>query len=195
MTIQILRETHKCPPNIEAQLVRSAGVNQFGEPLIRAVWGWNRLTTICGKWTLTDSHGNFTGEHEEWGRVPLYTPPHFNPNRWYFERWKSAEEFFGNPDEWEESNEGNPTMPFDSRGEYDHIFTLQSPDGEFVQLTATIAAEVVRRYQLKRNESRGEKVAIGADYASKQDKDYDSFADSVLNDTNKFQGYAHIYIP
>ena len=193
MTIQVLRETHNCPQSIQDCLTALGGKNPFGEPIFRAVWGWNRLTLIYGKWQLADMHGNVTGEHEEWARVPLYTPPHFDPNRWYIERWRSAEDFFGSPEAWLQSADGNPTMPFNSRGEYDHYFTVQTPGGEFVQLTRAIAAEAVRRFHAKCAESRGDKQALKNETLHQEDKSYDSYADTVLSDTNQFQGKIHVY--
>jgi hypothetical protein len=34
--------------------------------------------------------------------------------------------------------------PYPSRGDYQHCFTLENPQGEFIQLTATIAEYVAQ---------------------------------------------------
>ena len=47
--IRVLRETHDTPEAVARRLERAGGLNCFGEPNYRAVWGWNRLAWIGGK--------------------------------------------------------------------------------------------------------------------------------------------------
>lgn len=52
--IRILRETHETPVNVAWRLERAGGRNVFGEANYRAVWGWNRLAWIGGKFEERD---------------------------------------------------------------------------------------------------------------------------------------------
>src|SRR6476646_9343734 len=56
--ILVLRETHETPENVARRLERAGGINRFGEPNYRAVWGWNRLAWIGGKF---EEHDPATG--------------------------------------------------------------------------------------------------------------------------------------
>src|ERR1700676_2954059 len=48
--IQVVRETHRAPASVARRLEIAGGVNRFGRPNYRAVWGWSRLGWIGGKW-------------------------------------------------------------------------------------------------------------------------------------------------
>src|SRR2546430_613040 len=39
--------------------------------------------------------------------------------------------------------------PYPSRGEYEHCFTLETPKGEFIQLTPTIAEHIARAINIR----------------------------------------------
>src|ERR1019366_7496654 len=54
---QILRETHDTPAEVARELALAGGLNRFGEPNYRAVWGWSRLDWIAGKWEDRDAGG------------------------------------------------------------------------------------------------------------------------------------------
>src|ERR1700686_234547 len=41
--IQVVRETHRAPASVARRLEIAGGVNRFGRPNYRAVWGWSRL--------------------------------------------------------------------------------------------------------------------------------------------------------
>ena len=47
--IFILRETHETPEAVAHRLELAGGRNPFGEANYGAVWGWNRLAWIGGK--------------------------------------------------------------------------------------------------------------------------------------------------
>ena len=125
-----------------AALQRAGGVNRFGEPNYRAVWGWNRLAWIGGKFEEHDpSTGSLLREVVELRQEPKYPAV----NRWHIERWVPPE-VYGSPRAWyaqtieRENGVSIPALgPYPSRGEYEHCFTLEGPSGEFVQLTPTIA--------------------------------------------------------
>jgi hypothetical protein len=126
--ISILRETHDTPPSIARTLARAGGTNIFGEPNFRAVWGWNRLAWIGGRWTDLDSSGSVLRETIGLRFEPKYLPT----DRWHIERW-CAPEMYGSPESWArntleiENGMNVPALgPYPSRGEYEHVFTLES---------------------------------------------------------------------
>src|SRR5260370_14791823 len=52
--ISVLRETHDTPEAVARSLELAGGTNPFREPNYRAVWGWNRLAWIDGKFVERD---------------------------------------------------------------------------------------------------------------------------------------------
>lgn len=135
--IRVIRETHKTPASVEERVARAGGLNRFGEPNFRVVWGGSRLAWIGGRWTDRDAHGNVIRESVELRRVPKYVPL----DRWHLERWMPPEAY-GSPEGWYtqtvETEDGIrvPALgPYPSRGEYEHCFTLEGSRGEFVPLS------------------------------------------------------------
>jgi len=126
--ITITRETHETSRNIAQILARAGGLNTFGEPNFRAVWGWNRLAWIGGRWTDYDDSGRVLRE-----TIGLrYEPKYFPHDRWHIERW-CPPEMYGSPETWArqtveiENGMNVPALgPYPARGEYEHVFTLQS---------------------------------------------------------------------
>jgi hypothetical protein len=55
LLISILRETHETPETVAWRLARAGGCNRYSEANYRAVWGWNRLAWIGGKFEERDS--------------------------------------------------------------------------------------------------------------------------------------------
>src|ERR1700732_4793868 len=71
--IRVLRETHNTSENVAQRLERAGGINRFGEPNYRAVWGWNRLAWIGGKFEEDDpATGSLLREVVELRREPKY---------------------------------------------------------------------------------------------------------------------------
>ena len=87
--------THRAPPSVARRLEIAGGVNRFGRPNYRAVWGWSRLGWIGGKWEDRGAAGELVRETVALRRVPKYTPH----DRWHLERWV-APEAYGSPREW-----------------------------------------------------------------------------------------------
>lgn len=182
MPIKVVRETHDTPANVQERLTRAGGLNRFGEPNYRAVWGWNRLTLIGGEW----EQDNQDGKPAEYAmrRVPKYP----QVNRWIIERWVPAEKY-GPAFEWNERELG----PYPYRGEYEHCLTLEGPNGEFIQLTSTVVEEIARRIETSRL-VKPTKDSLREREAAK-DKEYDRWADTVMGDTHTWAYTPHTYIP
>ncbi len=186
MRIEIVRETHVTPEGVARRLKIAGGVNRFGEANYRAVWGWNRLAWIGGKFQEHDpSTGALLREVIELRQEPKYPAV----NRWHIERWM-APETYGSPRAWYaqtlEITEGRsvPALgPYPERGDYEHCFTLEGARGEFVQLTPTVAEHIAYAIERSRNKSRVERREAVGRQAEREERDYDEHAFAVLDDT------------
>ncbi|HTQ61956.1 MAG TPA: hypothetical protein VMI32_17160 [Candidatus Solibacter sp.] len=183
--IQILRETHETLENVAHRLERAGGTNRFGEANYRAVWGWNRLAWIGGKFAEHDSTtGSLLREVIGLRQEPKYPAV----NRWHIERWVPPE-IYGSPRLWyaqtieRENGVSIPALgPFPSRGEYEHCFTLEGPSGEFIQLTPTAAEHIARAIEFSRRFSRSLTKRSLDDRARNEERAYESWAYDQLDD-------------
>lgn len=176
--IQVIRETHDTPSSIQEVLRLAGGVNRFGEPNYRACWGWNRLDWIGGKWEDRDEHGVLLREVVEFRMEPKYFPF----NRWHIERWMPAESY-GSPWIWHHSTLTKELGPYPSRGDYELSFTIEAPDGTFVQLTPEIARRAARLIEASRGIPKAKKKEALDDRMRREEREWDSHADSCLTDT------------
>lgn len=189
----MIREQHEAHlPSEEITRILSVagGLNRYGEPNYRAVWGWNRLDWIGGKWTDRDENGAVIREVVEVRHVPKYFPM----NRWHIERWMPPETY-GSPEIWRlqtlERQDGQfvPALgPYPYRGDYEHSFTVEDADGEFVQLTPEIARHIALAIEFSRGLSSTEKKEAIDDQVRREEREYDSYADSVLHDGSTITG-------
>lgn len=182
--IHVLRETHDTPENVTHRLTRAGGISRFGEPNYRAVWGWNRLAWIGGKFEDRDEHGTLLREGIELREEPKYPAV----NRWHIERWLPPEAY-GSPRQWysqtieRENGISIPALgPYPSRGDYEHCFTLEGSRGEFLQLTPTVAEHVARAIEFSRGLSRAKSRAHLYNRAQRQEQQYESWAYDALDD-------------
>jgi hypothetical protein len=180
--IRILREMHEASPEVARELALAGGCNRFGEPNYRAVWGWSRLDWIGGKWEDRDTSGVLVREVIELRREPKYAPH----NRWHIERWTPPESY-GSPAQWNaqtleiESGRNIPALgPYPSRGDYEHCFTLEGPDGEFVQLTPAAARHIARAIEAGRSAAGSKKREALDQRTRREGREYDAFAEAVL---------------
>jgi hypothetical protein len=182
--ITVGRETHGTPESVAHRLARAGGLNRFGEPNYRAVWGWNRLAWIGGKFEDRDEHGDLLREVVELRQEPKYPAV----NRWHLERWLPPESY-GSPRTWyaqtieRENGVSIPALgPYPSRGDYEHCFVLEGPKGEFLQLTATAAEHVARAIEWSRRFARAPQCSRLYDREERKEKQYDQWAYDVLDD-------------
>ena len=184
--IRVLRETHETPESVTHRLELAGGRNRFAEANYRAVWGWNRLAWIGGKFTEHDPQsGSLLREVVELRQEPKYPAV----NRWHIEKWVPPE-VYGSPRAWyaqtmeRENGVSIPALgPYPVRGEYEHCFTLESARGEFIQLTPTIAEHVARAIEWPRKfpNSAGKRRLY--DREQRQENQYDQWAFDVLDDS------------
>jgi hypothetical protein len=183
--IKVLREIHDAPEAVAQLLKRAGGINRFGEANYRAMWGWNRLAWIGGKFEDRDPEtGSLLREVVELRQEPKYPAV----NRWHIERWVPPE-VHGSPRAWyaqtiERANGISiPALgPYPSRGEYEHCFTLEGPSGEFVQLTPTVAEHIARAIEFSRHTPRSHKRRSVDDREQREERAYDSWAYDMLDD-------------
>ena len=183
--IVILRERHEAPEAVTRRLLLAGGVNRFGEANYRAVWGWNRLGWIGGKFEERDPEtGTLLREVVELRREPKYPAV----NRWHIERWV-APEVYGSPRAWYaqtvEVADGRsvPALgPYPSRGEYEHCFALEGRHGEFVQLTATAAERIARAIEWSRGQARVLRRAALYERERREEREYGEWAYDLLDD-------------
>lgn len=182
--IQVLRETHDAPDSVARLLRRAGGVNRFGEANYRAIWGWNRLAWIGGKFEDRNAAGELLREVVELRLEPKYPVV----NRWHIERWMPPEAY-GSPRAWyaqtieRENGVSIPALgPYPSRGEYEHCFTLEDPRGEFIQLTPTAAEHIARAIEFSRHLPRANRRTAIHEKELRKDRAYDAWAIDVLDD-------------
>jgi hypothetical protein len=182
--IQVVRETHETPENVAQRLELAGGRNRFGGPNYRAVWGWNRLAWIGGKFEDRDEHGSLIRERIELRREPKYPAV----NRWHIERWVPPE-VYGSPRAWyAQTNEianGRCVAalgPYPDRGEYEHCFTLETPKGEFIQLTPTVAEYIATAIERSRSKPRARSREKLFDREAREDRAYENWAFDLLDD-------------
>jgi len=182
--IQVVRETHDTPESVAQRLARAGGINRFGEANYRAVWGWNRLAWIGGKFEDRDEHGALVRERIELRSEPKYPAV----NRWHIERWVPPEAY-GSPRAWyaqtieRESGIGIPALgPYPSRGDYEHSFMLEGPRGEFVQLTPAAAEHIARAIEWSRRFPREKSRSRLYDREHRTEHQYEQWAFDVMDD-------------
>jgi hypothetical protein len=183
--ILVLRETHETPEIVARRLERAGGINRYGEANYRAVWGWNRLAWIGGKFEERDpATGSLLREVVELRREPKYPAV----NRWHIERWVPPEAY-GSPRAWyaqtvEIANGRRiPALgPYPSRGEYEHCFTLEGRRGEFVQLSPTVAEHIAQAVEWSRRFPRAAKRGSLYDREQREERAYEEWAYDLLDD-------------
>ena len=183
--IHVLRETHDVPEGVARSLELAGGINRFHEPNYRAIWGWNRLAWIGGKFTERDpATGALLREVVELRQEPKYPAV----NRWHIEKWLPPE-VYGSPRAWyaqtiERENGVSVAAlgPYPSRGEYEHCLTLEGPRGEFVQLTPTVAEHIARAIEWSRRAPRSAGKRALSDREQRQERAYDAWAYDLLDE-------------
>jgi hypothetical protein len=195
--IQVLREKYETPESVARRLLVAGGVNRFGEANYRAVWGWNRLAWIGGKFEERDVSGALIREVVELRMEPKYPAT----DRWHLERWL-APEMYGSERAWYAQTveiaggRSVPALgPYPERGEYEHCFTLEGPGGEFVQLTATAVEHVARAIEWSRSKKRVARRCAVNERVEREERAYDEHAFAVLDDAvPAFHGQAFVVV-
>lgn len=139
--ITAVRENHDTPPEMQAKLTRAGGLNWFGKPTYRLIWGGRRLTSAG---------------FQKYAYAPRLL------NRWIVEKWISPE----------------PTAP----GDYEFVTALEGRGNIFTPLNLKAIDLVVDLVEKSREFSDFDRREYWRKEAEKQQRDYDTFADNVLED-------------
>ena len=125
-----LIEKREVPEWVEKHITMKGGLNEFGEPNFRVIWGGNRTYRVGGMFTqpvtITDEHGV---EKTIVTRVAdMRTLLRYHPCRWHLERWRGPE-FYGDRDSWyrdtwDEESKLHTMGDYPERGDYEHVFYL-----------------------------------------------------------------------
>jgi hypothetical protein len=193
--IQVTRETHDAPAHVCERMARAGGLNRFGEPNFRVVWGGSRLGWIGGRWIDRDEQGSLLREAIELRQAPKYIPV----DRWHIERWMPPESY-GSPEEWftrtvevEDGIRVAALGPYPSRGDYEHCFTLETSCGEFIPLSPAACDWIVRAVEWARRQPRSATRAAIASREALRERDWDRAADDLLDDAAPaFHGQAFV---
>jgi hypothetical protein len=178
------REIKEVPREIQAIATRSGGLNFYGEPNYRIVWGWSRLTIIAGEWTDLDAHGNpirTVGQYR-------WEPKNLPFDRWHLETWLPPSHFVSKEYWYEITDEEFNGVhfaalgPFPSRGEYEGCHVFQNADRSYQDLTPYVVETVCRALNYQRNLRDIERRAALERREEKKVKDYDGFACDVIDD-------------
>ena len=190
---------YEIPKSLETRLIAVGGLNRFGEPNYRVVWGGTRLTWIGGEWVDTDNSTNTIRRVIEERQVQKYFPA----ERFYLEKWMPPEHY-GSPEDWAQNQIETvdglriPNLgPYPSRGEYELSMRFQTRSGDFAPILGADEAilELVRMIRAGEAESKTENWLAINRGLEKKEQDWDCYADSVLDDTNTYEGKPHIYVP
>lgn len=192
--IRVTRETHETPVEVCRRLKQAGGVNLYGLPSYRVVWGQNRLSWIGGDWDQYDDHGNFVGQKYLLQQCPKYictdVDGHITFDRWILEKWVPPE-IYGSPRFWNYRELG----PFPAEGEYELSQIIEGPGHSFVQITPSIVDYLVRRVEAGRSIDRTKrKLAIEKREAQRLKRDEDKMYD-ILSDTSPFFKGSYAVVP
>ncbi len=162
-------------PALERSLAVLGGMNPYGEPRFRVVWGWKRLTWIGGRFS-----DGFLGYRME----PKYWPKF---ERWHLEQWREPDM---SPEAWERTTEVYEGFtrfeslgPYPARGEYEQVRCMEDDKRQFFPLVPVAVDQLVRLVDWSRNRTHSEKKAGLEAVEARKEKKFDAMADDMVNDS------------
>lgn len=121
------------PADVQAYLTKYGGRNLFGEPNFRVVWSNSRVVKRTRRFVDLDQYGSVVRETVATRFIQRYNYPHTR-DRFIIERWQPAS-FYGDPETWQRKNskwiDGHLVQPigdYPSRGDYEHVDTVEWVD-------------------------------------------------------------------
>lgn len=192
----------KCPEAVSKRLLAVGGRNLYGQPNFRVVWGWSRLTTVGGKWEepwdkrVIPMAGDLPMRTSyEYRQLPKYEPWF----RWHLERWRKPS-FYGTPETFyantrlvEDGRVFYELGEFPHKGEHEHCFTLQTPDGGYLDLSPWvveyICQAIVRSQEVVTRDKRAAFERLMA-RERKKEQEWSDWADAVIDDAAPAFGLA-----
>lgn len=144
------------PPEVQAFVRQYGGLNRFGEPNFRIVWGGSRMAWKISRYARFDDSGNKLASVLECRWVPKYR----NATEYFIlEWWKAPEAYFGGDrDEWLRANTVKdmgeicyPKGKFPSRGDYEPLGYFADLDGvSFAQPEISDAKYMIDKFRYLR---------------------------------------------
>jgi hypothetical protein len=123
-------EKREVPKWVEHFITKKGGLNPFGKPNFRVIWGGNRTYLVGGMFKdvtyVTDTEGRKRAVVVE--IADLRTMLKYHPHRWHMERWFGPE-YYGTQEEWFQSTWDDVAKlhamgPYPTEGDYEHVFYL-----------------------------------------------------------------------
>ena len=212
-------ETRECPPEVARELTLAGGLNRYGEPMFRVVWGYNRIVPMSGEWqeweksraTLTDK---LTGHQEHRDFIRLVSsvvetrmePKYLPANCWHLEKWCPPEDY-GSPELWRKQGEEvvrgltvDTAGEFPSRGEYELVMPLThdfTGMGKPLPLTADMVANLARL--VRAGKERFSMVQRKAAIEQRLQREEDGFSrkaiDIMKDGMRPYAGEAFVTVP
>jgi hypothetical protein len=179
---------------------RKVGLNPYGEPLYRVVWGWSRLDWVAGLQDLYDDKGNWRCEEYGLWREPKYSYlGRDGLDRWMVEKWIPADRY-GTREYWEAATEEIEGVhntqalgPYPSRGEYELSFVLQEPDTaatrkagiaqDFIQLTDDAVSMIVELAERSRAIESSKRKQYLEEQEAKKEADFQKELKDLYDDS------------
>ncbi len=123
-------EKRDVPAWVERFITKRGGLNPFGKPNFRVVWGGNRTHVVGGMFksviTFKDAEGR---ERAIVTEIPeMRTMLRYHPHRWHMERWRGPE-FYGTREEWYQNTWDDVAKlhvmgDYPNDGDFEHVFFL-----------------------------------------------------------------------
>lgn len=183
-------------PELEALVLSLGGVNVFGRPKYRLVWGGSRMSLEVGYFCDYDDSGNFL-------RRVLDRRPDIKyfeaSDRWHMEVWLSAEQYVGmSPEAWEKrtslyKGQAVPPAPFPHEGEYESFAVCNNPDGSRAEPTSSWVERAIELHRAAQEISRDAKVRAAKARTAAMRKAIDQQKADLIDDRIKFSFWgAHV---
>lgn len=124
------------------------GTNLYGQPNYKLVWGNDRMTR---KYTAARYEHGFKVMDAGIHPVHKYSPRMCE--RYHIEKW-CPPDFYGTPETWHrdtvqfiDGREIETLGPYPVRGDYETLWTFQTPDGKYLEPTTDILIIGIKRNQ------------------------------------------------
>lgn len=149
--IRVIEHFDLAPPaDVAAAATRVGGLNRFGGPNYRLVWGYRCLELRGGEHTDYDDDGYPIRTELRYDWWPRYTP---KDNRFHLQVWMPPESY-GSPDDWYETTEkyirGERVAmlgEYPHRGDYELVATMEGPGGQYVPPDRSAVEDMIRLHQ------------------------------------------------
>ena len=115
------------PDSVTERLAALGGLNRFGQPNFRCVWGGTRTHKVGGRFKdAVTVNGIPTGQVVE--VVAVRELLKYHPERWHLERWIAPEKFGSQErwyeETWDDLNKIHVCGDYPADGDFEHVFYL-----------------------------------------------------------------------